>query len=224
MAERVAREHWSVLNHYGAWLWPDPLQGFCDVVSDVGDGLACLRFSQCASESAAGDLDGVAARVDVLVPALCSVRLMNAPPVGSLWTVRVACWCSRRRFAMVRPSPAPPSELPAAGVPRMPGSKTCGRRSGSIPCPWSWTVISTRDSSAGAPLRWIGAPGGAVADCIVEDVGECAFEAVPGDDDAEGLVAVKVERVGSKAGRVLEAGWDFLEEVSDRYRRRLGRW
>ena len=45
-------------------------RGFDDAVSDVGDGLDRRRFSELASQSADGDLDGVAERVDVLVPYL----------------------------------------------------------------------------------------------------------------------------------------------------------
>ena len=63
---------------------------------------------------------------------------------------------------------------------------------------------------------------GAVAERVVEDVGESAFEAVAVDDDAERLVAVEVERVVSEAGRVLEAGRDLLEQVGDRRRLRAG--
>jgi hypothetical protein len=44
------------------------LGGSFDAVSDVGDGLDCLRFSEFASQSADGDLDGVAEWVDVFVP------------------------------------------------------------------------------------------------------------------------------------------------------------
>src|SRR5471030_1547655 len=53
--------------------------------------------------------------------------------------------------------------------------------------------------------------GGAVAERVVEDVRECAFETVAVDDDAERLVTVQVEGVVPEAGRMLEAGRDFLE-------------
>ena len=64
---------------------------------------------------------------------------------------------------------------------------------------------------------------GAVAERVVEDVGEGAFEAVAVDDDGECPVAVELERVVAEAGRVLEAGRDLLEEVGDGGGFELGR-
>jgi len=44
--------------------------GFFDPVSDVGNGFDCRGFSEFASESADGDVDGVGEGVNVFVPYL----------------------------------------------------------------------------------------------------------------------------------------------------------
>ena len=61
------------------------------------------------------------------------------------------------------------------------------------------------ESSTGGPAEIDWGARRAVADRVVEDVGECAFEAVAVDDDAELSVAVDLERVAAEVGRVFDA-------------------
>jgi hypothetical protein len=58
--------------------------------------------------------------------------------------------------------------------------------------------------------------GGAVAQGVLEDVGEGALGALAVDADGERLVDLELECVVSEAGGVLEAGCDLVQQVGDR--------